>query len=314
MIKYTGKRLVLVFITLFIILSLSFFLIKLLPENNEIQYFLQNVKPEDYILMRKRWGYDKPLFVQYLYWLKNIIFHWNWGASTHKRIGENTFVILTEKLPITMQLNLMSLVFSIPLGLLFGIIAALRKNKPIDYIISVFVILFISIPSFVIVTVMMLNAANLGLPIQYRPSDQVTFADKIIPILSLSFGPIAVLTRYTRAELTEVLTSDFILLARTKGLNRFQSTVRHALRNSMIPLVPIIIGNFIGILFGSLVIERVYGVPGVAGILIESIDLKDYNLTMTALAFYTIIGLIATLIVDLTYGIVDPRIRMGSRK
>jgi oligopeptide transport system permease protein len=264
--------------------------------------------------MRKRWGYDKPLFVQYLYWLKNIIFHWNWGASTHKRIGENTFVILTEKLPITMQLNLMSLVFSIPLGLLFGIIAALRKNKPIDYIISVFVILFISIPSFVIVTVMMLNAANLGLPIQYRPSDQVTFADKIIPILSLSFGPIAVLTRYTRAELTEVLTSDFILLARTKGLNRFQSTVRHALRNSMIPLVPIIIGNFIGILFGSLVIERVYGVPGVAGILIESIELKDYNLTMTALAFYTIIGLIATLIVDLTYGIVDPRIRMGSRK
>ncbi len=82
----------------------------------------------------------------------------------------------------------------------------------------------------------------------------------------------------------------------------------------MVPLVPIIIGNFIGILFGSLVIERVYGVPGVAGILIESIDVKDYNLTMTALAFYTIIGLIATLVIDLTYGIVDPRIRMGSRK
>lgn len=314
MINYILKRLVLVFITLFIILTLSFFLIKLLPDNTEMSYLMQEMTPDDYRLMRQRWGYDQPLFIQYFYWLKNIILHWDWGVSTHKRIGVNTFTILTEKLPITMRLNLISLVFSIPLGLLFGIVAALRKNKPIDYIISVFVILFISIPSFVIVTVLMLNAADMGLPIQYRPSDQVTMKDMVIPVLSLSFGPIATLTRYTRAELTEVLTSDFILLARTKGLNRFHSTVRHALRNSMVPLVPIIIGNFIGILFGSLVIERVYGVPGVAGILIEAIDIKDYNLTMTALAFYTIIGLIATLIVDMTYGIVDPRIRMGSRK
>lgn len=314
MIKYTGKRIVLIFVTLFIILSLSFFLIKLLPDNTELSYLLNKVSKEDYELMRKRWGYDQPLFIQYLHWLKNVVFHWNWGVSTHTKIGENTFVLITEKLPITIRLNLISLFFSIPLGVLFGIVAALRKNKPIDYIISVFVILFISIPSFVVVTMLMLNAANMGLPIQYRASDKVTIADMVIPVLSLSFGPIAVLTRYTRAELTEVLTSDFILLARTKGLNRFHSTVRHALRNSMVPLVPIIIGNFIGILFGSLVIESVYGVPGVAGILIESIDKKDYNLTMTALAFYTIIGLIATLVIDLTYGIVDPRIRMGSRK
>ncbi|MCK9536044.1 MAG: ABC transporter permease [Bacilli bacterium] len=314
MVRYTIKRLFLIFITLFIILSLSFFLIKLLPDNNELQYLMNKVKPEDYALMRKQWGYDKPLFVQYLYWLKNVIFHWDWGVSTHYLLGRDTFEILTQFLPITMRLNLVSLVISIPLGLLFGIVAALRKNKPIDYIISVFVILFISIPSFVVVTMMMLSANDLGLPIQYRPSDMANYKDMIIPVLSLSFGPIAVLTRYTRAELIEVLTSDFILLARTKGLNRFHSTVRHGMRNSMVPLVPIIIGNFIGILFGSLVIERVYGVPGVAGILIESIGIQDYNLTMTALAFYTIISLVATLIVDLTYGIVDPRIRMGSRK
>jgi oligopeptide transport system permease protein len=129
MINYILKRLVLVFITLFIILTLSFFLIKLLPDNTEMSYLMQEMTPDDYRLMRQRWGYDQPLFVQYFYWLKNIILHWDWGVSTHKRIGVNTFTILTEKLPITMRLNLISLVFSIPLGLLFGIVAALRKKQ-----------------------------------------------------------------------------------------------------------------------------------------------------------------------------------------
>lgn len=311
MVKYIIQRLILIFFTLFIILSLSFILIKLLPSYPPLD---PNMDPQQWLNMQQKWGYDKPVFIQYLMWLRNVIFSWDWGVSTEYRLGADTFDILTQFLPVTMRLNIISFLLSMPLGVLFGIIAALRKNKPTDYIISFLVIIFISVPSFVIVTVMMLNANSLGLPTQYRAADLVTFKDLIIPVLALSFGPIATLTRYTRAELIEVLTSDFILLSRTKGLNRFHSTVRHALRNSMVPLIPIIIGNFIGILFGSLVIERIYGVPGVGDILIQSIGIKDYNLTMTALAFYTIIGLIATLIVDLSYGVVDPRIRMGARK
>lgn len=311
MIKYTIKRIFLIFLTLFLILTLSFFLIKLLPDYPELD---PKMDPALKLVMLQKEGLDKPIFVQYMMWLKNVMFHWNWGLSTKYRIGEDTFKILTQFLPLTMRINIVSFIIAIPLGVLFGIIAALRKNKVTDYIISFFVIIFISVPSFVIVTLMMLSAKKMGLPIQFRAADLVSAKDYIIPVLALSFGPIAALTRYTRAELIEVLTSDFILLSRTKGLNRFHSTVRHALRNSLVPLVPIVIGNFIGILFGSLVIERIYGVPGVGDILIQSIAIQDYNLTMTALAFYTIIGLVATLIVDLSYGLVDPRIRMGAKK
>ena len=160
----------------------------------------------------------------------------------------------------------------------------------------------------------MISAKYFSLPPQWEASDILNWRHYIIPILALSLGPIAGLTRYARAELSEVLTSDFILLARTKGLNRFQTTVRHALRNSMVPLMPMIIGSFVGILSGSLILETIYGIPGVGGIFKASLDVQDYNLTMTILAFYTIIGLFAVLLTDLLYGVVDPRIRMGARK
>jgi ABC-type dipeptide/oligopeptide/nickel transport system permease component len=131
--------------------------------------------------------------------------------------------------------------------------------------------------------------------------------------MSLSFGTIAGFTRYTRAELTEVLTSDFMLLARTKGLTRTQATIRHALRNAMVPIFPMIFGEFIGFLSGSLIIEGIFSIPGVGGLYINSINSQDYNFFMLLTAFYTFIGLAAGIMVDISYGIIDPRIRMGAR-
>ena len=134
--------------------------------------------------------------------------------------------------------------------------------------------------------------------------------------MGLSFGSIASLTRVTRAELTEVLTSEFLLLARTKGLTRPQSIVRHAMRNSMVPLVPGIIGSFVGLLSGSVIIERLYRIPGMGRVYLQALTPNnfDYNLILALSAFYTFISLFAVLLVDLTYGLVDPRIRMGARK
>ena len=318
MLKYTLKRIGLMFVTLFIILSLAFIMIQFTTsfEKRVIIYKMSDPKmsmeeAEEY---GRRMGWDDPILVKYVNWLGGVV-QGNWGVSVVYEVGQNPWVILTRFIPFTMSINIWSLLISIPLGFLFGILAALRKNKPIDYIINFFVMIFISVPSFVFVTFLMINAKNMGLPTQFRPIDQATWKDYVIPVISLSIGPIASLTRYTRAELTEVLTSEYLLLARTKGLNRFQSTVRHALRNSMVPLVPMIISNFIGIMFGSLVIEQIYGVKGVGGILLNAISETnpDHDLAMAALAFYTIIGLATTLVVDLSYGIVDPRIRMGAK-
>ena len=187
--------------------------------------------------------------------------------------------------------------------------------------ISFFVMVFISVPSFVVMTmlVMIFGFQLSWFPAQWPASDiegSIQYLALVLPVLGLSFGAIAGLTRTTRAELTEVLTSEFVLLARTKGLTRRQAVIRHAMRNSMVPLVPGIIFSFVGLLSGSVIIERIYSIPGTGRIYLRAMTegQYDYNLIMGITAFYTIIGLSAVLLVDLSYGIVDPRIRMGARR
>ena len=131
--------------------------------------------------------------------------------------------------------------------------------------------------------------------------------------IALSFGEIAGLCRFTRAELTETLTSDYMLLARTKGLTRAQATVRHALKNAMVPILPMIIGSFISVLSGSMIIEQIFAIPGVGQLYIQSISLLDYDVFMMDTVFYTFVGLLAGIVVDISYGFIDPRIRMGER-
>ena len=133
-------------------------------------------------------------------------------------------------------------------------------------------------------------------------------------IMSLGFGVVAGLTRYTRAELSEVLTGDYMLLARTKGLTKAQAISRHALRNAMVVILPMIIGEFIGILGGSMIIENIFGIPGIGNLYINSINVRDYNFFMALIVFYTFIGLASGILIDISYGFIDPRIRMGSKK
>ena len=134
-----------------------------------------------------------------------------------------------------------------------------------------------------------------------------------MPIIALSFGEIAGLCRFTRAELTETLTQDYMLLARTKGLTRGQATRRHALKNAMVPILPMIISSFIGILGGSMIIEQIFSIPGVGDLYIKSINSFDYDVFMLDTIFYVLIGLLAGIVVDISYGFIDPRIRMGER-
>ncbi|MDP2425609.1 MAG: ABC transporter permease [Candidatus Izemoplasmatales bacterium] len=318
MLRYSIKRIMLASVTLFVILSLTFILVKYLPANT-IPIDLLMEEGFDVDEWEKLYGFNQPVWEQYVLWVRNVFTRWDWGVSMQMRRGVGAFEVLMTNMPTTIRLNLIAFFISMPLGFALGILAALRKNKPLDHVISFFVMLFISIPSFVIVTLLMYYLGyKLGLfPIQYPPSNvsvELMYRGMVIPVLALSFGPIAGLTRYTRAELTEVLTSEFLLLARTKGLNKRQSVLRHALRNSMVPLVGIVIGNLVGIIGGSVIIERIYGVVGVGEVFLKALETFDYNVIMVTLAFYTSIGLIATLLVDISYGIVDPRIRMGARK
>ncbi len=319
MTKYVIKRILLMFLTLFVIMTMCFVLIKLLP----LPAVREMGRDINLILAkREQMGYNKPIMVQYYLFLKNVLLHWDWGVGEQMYEALSVWDVLMQKLPYTVLVNLYSILFSIPLGLGFGIYAALKKNKWQDHVISTMVIVFISVPSYVyafLVQYLLCFKLNL-FPLQLASLNEGTifswtmFHSMMPAVFSLGFGVVAGLTRYTRAELSEVLTGDYMLLARTKGLTKAQAISRHALRNAMVVILPMIIGEFIGILGGSLVIENIFGIPGIGNMFTTSINVRDYNFFMALTVFYTFIGLASGILIDISYGFIDPRIRMGSRK
>lgn len=317
--KYVVKRIVLMFFVLFVITAICFTLIRILPRE------LPTEKNQAEVIAA-RWealGYNEPLIVQFGIYLKNIFTKWDLGTSWYIQFRQPAWDLLTGRLLPTVLVNLYSLLLSIPLGLLLGIYAAIKKNKWQDTLISTAVMVFVSVPSYVyafLVQYYLYFKLDL-LPLQvYSLADAggswftgKMFVSMIAPVLALSFSTIAGMCRFTRAELTETLTSDYMLLARTKGLTRAQATSRHALKNAMVPILPMIISSFIGILGGSFVIEKVFAIPGVGQLYLQSITLFDYDVFMLDCVFYVFIGLVAGIIVDLSYGFIDPRIRMGEK-
>lgn len=333
MFKYVMKRLGLMIFTFSIIFVMSFVLIKLLPipvnvgagQDPDIVYgilegrgWITNVQKGENNL----YTYDRvPILKQLGIYVKRIVLEGDFGVVTTygEYINQPVWKVFVEHLPPTILLNIYSSLIGVPIGLGLGIFAALKKNKWQDQLINIVVILLISTPSIV-----------LGLLIQYvfcfklqwfpllmsTSNDYFSwevFHSMLPAVFALCLGSIAGYARYTRAELSEVLTSEFMLLARTKGLTKGQAIARHAMRNSMVVIFPAILGEFIGVLSGSLIIESMFGVNGVGGLYLNSINYQDYDFFMLLSAFYTLVGLAAGIVIDISYSIIDPRIRMGAK-
>ncbi len=346
MFKYICKRVGLMLMTFTIIFVTCFVLIKLLPIDTAAGF------GQDTALIMSRLesrGYFKPIPEQFFLYIKRIVTDGDFGISFNSPGIRNRDVwgLFVEKLPPTILINIYSSLIAVPIGIMLGIFAALKKNKWQDHFISTAVMVVISVPAFVYASLLLYTLCfkieSWG--IDALPTKMLSFADvaKFYPekmlditntqdrsnwefyfngemfrsmlpaVLSMSFGSIAGYTRFTRAELTEVLTSEFMLLARTKGLTKSQATVRHALRNAMVPIFPSIVGEFVSVLSGSLVIEKIFSIPGVGGLYLTAITYKDYDFFMMLSGFYLLVGLAAGLVIDLSYGVIDPRIRMGAK-
>ena len=317
MLKYTLQRILYMALVLLIITGMCFVLVRMLPPAE-----LPPGDPHAPIIEARReaQGYNEPYMVQFGIFLRDIFTKFDWGVSDKLYFGQDVVKIFVEKLPATIIVNLYSILFSIPIGIGLGIFAALKKNTWVDYLISTATMIVISVPSFVYAfLIQYIFSYKLGwLPFLMKAGNDLftweMFVSMLPAVMSLSFGVIAGFTRTTRAELTEVLTSEFMLLARTKGLTKAQATIRHAMRNCFVVVVPAIFGQFIGVLGGSLIIEKIFAIPGVGGLTINAINGRDYPIFMLTTCFYTAIGLVASLVVDISYGFIDPRIRMGSKK
>ena len=350
MFRYSVQRIFLAICTTIIILSLTFFLVKLQPfpdvagtNETKLAYYIHQ---EDlgYVIsystaqpglgkvlfsMTSETGtsyyfYQKPIWDQYCAWVSGI-FHGSWGTSTSIAPNVDSMVVIVgssftdSRLWTTVKINIWPVIISVPAGIALGIWAALKKNKMTDHIISTLVMVFISVPSFITINFLLyIFSYQLNwLPSQW-PSSTAPLSTRVlgylIPTMALSFGSICGYCRFTRAELTEVMSSDFLLLARTKGLTRSQSIRRHALKNAMVPILPSILSEIIGLLGGSMILENLYGIPGVGSLYINAINSSDYNVLMADMSLYTIIGLVSAVFLDLSYGFIDPRIRMGAKK
>ena len=344
MLKYSIKRILLALITAFIILTLTFFLVKSLPFKGIVSpqehvrwAFYINEMNKGYVLRTEvespQYGsllekfvmdgkdyyfYQTPIVDQYFAWLKRIVTDWDWGTSTVLKPNISTTTIIAERLPVSVKVNVLSVIISVPLGILLGIVAGLNKNTWIDHTISTIVMIFFSIPSFVVISFLIYFFAFKGnLPLRW-PTDDASNSVKmmayIIPVTALSFGSVCGYCRFVRAELCEVMSSEYLLLARTKGLTKRQAIVRHALRNAFVPILPSILAEFIGVFSGSMILENLYNINGIGSLYIDALNNSDYNVLMVDMAIFTTIGLLAGIILDLSYGFIDPRIRMGEKK
>ena len=270
---------------------------------------------------RVLWVFERvPIAVQYKEWLTNVVTKFDWGTSTRIQINMPVTTVLNRTFKYTIGVNLLVLLIQIPFGLLIGSIAAIKKDKFFDNFVSIVIMIFISLPSFVVIMLLMkwFGSDLKWLPYQW-PSEQMPLDMRllgyIIPVMSLSLGGVAGLSRRVRAELSEGLTQDYVLLARTKGLTKKQAIFRHALRNSLTPILPGLIFSFVGLLGGAGITEQVYGIPGAGRLFIDASlrGAPDYNVILYDTAFFGFIGLFTGILIDISYGLVDPRIKMGAK-
>ncbi|HNP93605.1 MAG TPA: ABC transporter permease [Rectinema sp.] len=303
--RYFIRRILSIIPTLFIVITLSFFLIRLAPggpfarEREVPEAILQN--------LMKRYHMDEPLIKQYLRYMGDVI-RWDFGPSYRYRdLSVNE--IIDEGLPISMSLGVISLVLATVGGIAIGIISALKQNRWQDYVVTSIAVIGISVPLFVMGPVLQLV---FGMKLKILPIGQwiSTHGIKavILPAITLSFPYFAYIARLSRASILEVLRSDYIRTARAKGLKESVVVWKHVLKGAMLPVVTYLGPAFSGIVVGSIVVESVFLVPGIGRPFVQSALNRDYTLIMAEVVVYSIILIIANLVVDILYGFLDPRI------
>ena len=306
MIKYIFKRLLLGVVTLFILATIKFFGMHAMPGSP----FTQDNKvlsAETYAAMEAKYGLDKPVGEQYVIYLKNAL-HGNFGESISKK-GQQVSSIIVQRFPVTAQLGVIAFAFSMIFGISFGIISALTKHRWVNSLITVMATLGVSIPGFLLAMMLMiLFGVKLGwLPI-VGLSDWKSY---IMPSLALSFGALSTVTRLTRSSLRDVMGSDYITLARSKGTKEIWVIIKHGLKNALLPVITYAGPMFASLITGSLVIETLFSIPGIGKEFTSSISNRDYTLCMGLTIFFGLLVIIMNLVSDIAAAIVDPRIKLG---
>lgn len=302
--KYILKRIFYMVVTLFLIATITFFLMKLLPGSpyaNE-----ENLTDAQLQIMNAKYGLDKPVWMQYLIYLGGLV-RLDLGMSF--QYNSTVLNLLSSRVGPSFQIGLQALIFGMGMGTLLGLVAAMKQNTIVDTGATFFAIIGRSVPSFVFAVVLQL-VFGVIFPILPIALWNQGFISSILPTLALSISPVADSARFIRTEMVEVLQSDYMELARAKGLSRMEVVMKHGVRNALIPLVTIAGPMLVGLMTGSMVIENIFAIPGIGEQFVKSILTNDYPTIMGVTMMYSFLLVVTILIVDLLYGFIDPRIRL----
>lgn len=304
MTKYILKRLVISVITVWLIATVCFFLLRTLPGN---PFQTTTLLSQDMVdRMMHYYGLDKPLMQQYITYMKNLL-HGDFGYSL-KYTGTSVNSIIAKTFPISARLGIQAYLLALPLGLAFGIVAARRRGKFVDYGLVGFSVLGISVPVFILAALLQYVFA---IKLKWLPVAQwKSFKYTILPTLTLAFSSIAGKTRAMRTYMLEIINEDYIKTAKAKGLSKLKIIWSHQIRNAIIPMIPTMGMEIVGMLMGSFVVEQIYSIPGIGKQFVTSIQALDYTMTLGLTVFIGVFVVSANFIVDLVYGLVDPRIRV----
>lgn len=312
------KRMGLMLITFVITVFLFFIFIKMMPDNVVPTIGSDNLYMEKYI---KSEGLDKPVLVQFGLWVKNIFTKGTFGFSIYQKDDAARFFM--KKVPASIKINLIPYLLSIPIAIFIGVTAALYKDRPLDTAISIFIIVFISVPYFVVAVLSQyLFHFKLGWtpthvvfgPEQFNENIWRGIQSYILPVAVMTITSIPGSARSVRAELTEQLTADYMLLARSKGLSSREATYKHALKNAIAPFLPGMIIGIVGVLNGGIITEKLFNVDGTGKIYLDAFNSRDYPILMFVTVFSQFLGLLMAILSDVSYTLFDPRVRYGSRK
>ncbi len=301
---YILKRILLAALTVWVVITVTFFVMRAVPGGPFLGEKAISAAAEEALMAK--YGLDKPLLQQYGTYLKDIVTKFDFGPSLKLR-GRSVIDIIGDGLAVSAKLGLMAAGIALVVGVVLGAVAALRRNKFVDKLIMVITTACISMPSFIMGTLLLLTFA---LKLQLLPANGETAKGLILPIITLSLSPMANITRLTRSSMLDVLSQDYIRTARAKGVPQIKIIFGHALKNSLIPVITYFGPMLAYIVTGSLVVEQIFAVPGIGRYFVSSITGRDYPLIMGTTIILATLIVVSNLISDVLYKIVDPRITL----
>ncbi|MFH5836462.1 ABC transporter permease [Proteiniclasticum sp. C24MP] len=305
--KYILKRIGISALTLLVILFILFIMLELMPGS---PFNDEKLTDAQRAIINAKYGLDKPMFVRFFNYLKAMV-SGDFGVSYN--ISKNTPItqLLQSRLPLSLRIGGQAVFIGTIIGIVLGLIAAIKHNTIFDTLTTVISVLGVSLPSYVFAMALIYS---MGFKLKWFPllyEIDAPFESTILPTVALSMFTIATVARFTRTEMLEVLGSDYMLLAESKGVDQKRLIFVHALRNALIPIITVLAPLIVSLMTGSLVIEKLFSIPGIGSLMVTAIQSNDYNVIIALAFVYSVMFIGIMLVVDILYGIIDPRIRLA---